>query len=132
MADRAGLAKVLAFDKKRVAALKARLRDHGEASFAQAVAAVERSSFCNGSNGRGWQADITFVLRPGNYLKLLEGGYDAPGEGPAAGGPTLSAEDQARHFDNTADLMARLGRHDDANAARATAVKLRGAAVEPA
>lgn len=132
MADRAGLAKVIAIDDKRAKALKARLRDHGDASFAQAVAAVERSSFCNGTNGRGWQADFTFLLRPGNYLKLIEGGYDAPGEGPAAAGPTLSVEDQAKHFDNTADLMTRLGRHDDAAVARASAAKLRGEAVEPA
>jgi len=79
MADRTGLPKALAATGKRLALLKKRLAEHGEEGFRVAVEAVERSPFCRGENQRGWRADIGFLLRPDNFQKLIEGGYDAPG-----------------------------------------------------
>ena len=125
MAGRTGLAPVLAFDKKRLAALKTRLRDHGDDSFAKAVAAAERSKFCKGENGRGWRIDIGSLLRPGNYLKLLEGGFDAPGEGPTEGKSPVSPETLVQHYESTAGLYDRMGRSEEAVAMRASAAKLR-------
>jgi len=56
--------------------LKARLRDSTLDEWLQAMAALERSSFCRGENDRGWRADFDFLLQPKSFTKLLEGAYD--------------------------------------------------------
>lgn len=77
MADRTGLARALSATGKRQAMLRQRIAEHGEEGFRAAVAAVEQSEFCQGKNERGWYADIGFLLRPDNFVKLIEGGYSA-------------------------------------------------------
>ncbi|SNT05761.1 hypothetical protein SAMN06295912_13525 [Sphingomonas laterariae] len=79
MAGRAGLAEVRGrLAGSRLAMLKARIAEHGPASVAAAIAAVERSPFCRGETKPDWRADFKFMVRPDNFAKLLEGGYDAP------------------------------------------------------
>lgn len=56
--------------------LKARLRENSIDEWQQAMAALERSSFCRGENDRGWRADFDFLLQPKSFTKLLEGSYD--------------------------------------------------------
>ena len=36
---------------------------------------VEESDFLKGNNGRGWVADFDFIIKPKNFLKIMEGGY---------------------------------------------------------
>lgn len=56
--------------------LKARLRENTIDDWQQAMAALERSAFCRGENGRGWRADFDFLLQPKSFTKLLEGAYE--------------------------------------------------------
>lgn len=56
--------------------LNARLRDSTLDEWSEAMAALERSSFCRGENDRGWRADFDFLLQPKSFTKLLEGAYD--------------------------------------------------------
>jgi uncharacterized protein YdaU (DUF1376 family) len=56
--------------------LKARLKDSTLDEWLQAMAALERSKFCQGENDRGWWADFDFLLQPKSFVKLLEGAYD--------------------------------------------------------
>ena len=50
---------------------------------------VARSHFLCGANGRGWKADIDFVLRESAFTKLLEGAYDDAPARSAGGGDVM-------------------------------------------
>jgi hypothetical protein len=91
MGERTGLPKALTATGKRQAGIKARLAEHGEAGWREAVAAVERSPFCRGENDRGWRADIGFLIRPDNFAKLREGGFDPKSNGKPLVGKAGSA-----------------------------------------
>ena len=54
-----------------------RIREHpGRDYWRSVIRRVGASSFCRGSNGRGWRADFDFLLRPGTATSALEGKYD--------------------------------------------------------
>jgi hypothetical protein len=85
MAARAGLPAARTATGKRQAMIRQRLLEHGEEGWRAAVAAVGRSEFCQGKNERSWCADIGFLLRPDNFVKAIEGGYeprDKPSRNP--------------------------------------------------
>lgn len=56
--------------------LKARISEHGEQVVAEAMRKLRDSDFCNGSNDRGWTADLDFLCQPKSFNRLIEGGYD--------------------------------------------------------
>lgn len=67
--------KVKAISEKRKKMISARIREHGKNSLADVVRQATSSDFLNGKNDRGWVADIDWMLRPNNYVKILEGNY---------------------------------------------------------
>lgn len=116
MAERTGLPKALTATGKRQAMLRERLKEHGEDAFRRAVEAVERSPFCLGKNERGWRADIGFLLRPDNFVKLIEGGF-GPREEPKRAPKPWTADELRRGIrwaednddpDRAAELKAQL------------------------
>lgn len=76
LAARTGLAPVRKLTGDRKRKLAARLRDCTFDEFAEAIRAIERSSFCRGQNDRGWRANFDFLLQPSSFAKLIEGHYD--------------------------------------------------------
>ena len=56
--------------------LSTRIRENTIDEFTEAIAAIGRSSFLRGENGRGWRADFDWMLEPRNFTKLTEGTYD--------------------------------------------------------
>ena len=76
MASRTGLARIAKLTTERRRRIQARLAEHSQADFTEAIAAVERSSFCRGDNGKGWRADFDFILQPQSFNRLIEGSYD--------------------------------------------------------
>jgi len=40
---------------------------------------IPQIPFLTGDNDRGWRADFEYAMRPEKFLKILEGGWDAPG-----------------------------------------------------
>lgn len=73
--NRSVIPKVKAISEKRKKMICARIREHGKNSLADAVRQATTSDFLNGKNDRGWVADIDWMLRPNNYVKILEGNY---------------------------------------------------------
>lgn len=79
MAQRVGLPAVRGrLTGSRLSMLKARIAEHGPDAIGEAIAAIERSPFCRGETKQDWRADFKFMVRPDNFAKLLEGGYDPP------------------------------------------------------
>lgn len=67
--------KLMTSARKRAIAL--RLKEIGGLEgWKEALAKLEKSSFCQGKNDRGWKASMDFLLQPSKLAKLLEGGYE--------------------------------------------------------
>ncbi len=60
----------------RKRAVAARAAQHGEAAVLDVIQKAAASSFLNGGNGRGFLASFDWVMRPTNFLKVMEGNYD--------------------------------------------------------
>lgn len=56
--------------------LNARIDEHGKDGVLQAIRHVQSSKFLRGGNDRGWRASFDWLLKPSNFLKVLEGTYD--------------------------------------------------------
>lgn len=61
---------------KRREFVRARIREHGMDKVYEMITKASESDFLNGKNGRGWIADFTWLFRPSNFQKVLEGNYD--------------------------------------------------------
>ena len=77
MAELSGVPRVRGLNEQRRARLADRLSEQGEEGFREAIAAVGRSDFCRGKNDRKWRADFDFVVQAKNFLRLMEGSFDA-------------------------------------------------------
>lgn len=60
---------------RRKQALACRLKEYGEESFRKLIENINASSFLKGQNDRGWTATFDWVIKPNNYVKVLEGNY---------------------------------------------------------
>ena len=62
--------------KKRKQSIKARMREYGKDAVAQVIANAAESNFLNGGNVRGFIASIDWLMKPGNFPKVLDGNYN--------------------------------------------------------
>lgn len=75
LAVRHGLAAVKKITPERRKKLNTFIRRHSIDDITEAIAAIPRSPFLLGQNGRGWQATFDWFLEPRNVTKLTEGTY---------------------------------------------------------
>ena len=68
--------KVRAVGGDRRKMLMARVKQYGVEAVKEAFVKATTSSFLNGQNGRGFTASFDWIIRPNNFLKVLEGNYD--------------------------------------------------------
>jgi hypothetical protein len=69
------LPKVRSLTDTRKTALKNRIEEHGVEQIEVVFEMVSESKFLNGENGSGFTASIDWVLKPQNFIKILEGNY---------------------------------------------------------
>lgn len=60
----------------RLNAINARIKEHGKDNLMLAVQKAAESDFLNGKNNRGWVATFSWIIKPNNFLKVIEGNYD--------------------------------------------------------
>lgn len=75
--DATGWARVKKFTPARQAALRARLRDDGMDGWDAAIARAKASPLLAAQPPPTW-FDFDFIVKPGNFAKLIEGKYDRP------------------------------------------------------
>jgi hypothetical protein len=76
LAQRVGLPLARTLTPQRRKSILARMREHGGLdAWRTALGHVERSAFLQGTNDRGWRADLDFMLQASRFTKLVEGGY---------------------------------------------------------
>lgn len=68
--------KLRGMSERRKKAIKARMRTHSPEDFRQVFEKAEASSFLKGSNSHDWSADFDWMMRDGNFDKIMEGKYD--------------------------------------------------------
>ena len=78
LAEQAGLCHAYALSKSRKGKLRAFLqKENGMEDWQNVLKKIEKSRFLCGDNQRNWRVNIDFVLRENNFIKILEGNYDA-------------------------------------------------------
>lgn len=75
-ADRCRLAKVAQLTPARRRTLDARIREHAQSDFRAAIDCIERNTWMHGENDRGWRVDFDWLLKPANFVRAVEGGFD--------------------------------------------------------
>ena len=68
--------KLRGLSDRRKKAIKARARVHPPEDFRQMFEKAEASSFLKGSNHRDWSANFDWLMKDGNFEKVMEGRYD--------------------------------------------------------
>lgn len=63
-------------DGNRREFVRARIREHGLDAVYEMITKASQSDFLNGKSRSGWVADFTWLFRPSNFQKVLEGNYD--------------------------------------------------------
>jgi DNA replication protein DnaD len=79
------LNKIKILSEKRKATVRTRIKEHGKDFFKEVVDKASESNFLNGENDRGWKADFDWIMRPTNFVKILEGNYDNDRQGKKKG-----------------------------------------------
>lgn len=64
----------LPINDNRKKAIRARIREHGKVAFGEVVAKATQSDFLKGSTN--FKATFDWMIKPGNFQKILEGNYD--------------------------------------------------------
>ena len=62
--------------EKRMGNIRARIREHGKAAFAETIEKATASDFLKGQNDRGFKATFDWLMKPSNFQKTLEGNYE--------------------------------------------------------
>lgn len=70
-----GLTKIQGINNARKTMLKARLKEYGKDSFDKCIENIKKSSFLRGQNKNGWTITFDWLIRPNNYVKVLENTY---------------------------------------------------------
>ena len=78
--------KIMAINGQRKKAVRARWNEHKDIKvFEKLFRKAEASSFMKGRNDRNWTADFDWMMKPTNFIKILEGKYDDPAGGAKNG-----------------------------------------------
>lgn len=70
------MSKVIALNEKRRGYINARHTEYGLDKICEVLRKAGESDFLNGKNDRVFKADFEWLMRPENFLKVLEGRYD--------------------------------------------------------
>lgn len=67
---------IISISEERRKMIRSRVAEYGKESLMKVVEKTASSRFLNGDNKNGFIADFGWVIRPRNFLKILEGNYD--------------------------------------------------------
>lgn len=72
-----GLQKIISINAgtNRYKSLKARINEYGIENVIKAIKNINESSFLKGQNDRNWIVNFDWLVKPNNFIKVLEGNY---------------------------------------------------------
>lgn len=59
----------------RQSAIKKRVKEFGSDKVKEVILLSSRSQFMNGHNPQSWKASLDWIIKPANFIKILEGNY---------------------------------------------------------
>lgn len=71
----------------RVNHVKARLKKFGDEKVKEVILMASKSEFLNGINTSQWKANFDWIMKPTNFIKILEGNYQNKSNGQQSSGP---------------------------------------------
>lgn len=73
-----GLQKLVSINSgtSRYKLINARIKEYGEEKVMQAIGNINSSSFLKGQNSKSWTITFDWLIKPNNFLKVLEGNYE--------------------------------------------------------
>lgn len=92
LAEELSLDKIRSISQKRNTHLKNRLK---EGDFKEVIDNIKNSTFLRGENDRNWKVTFDWLLKPENFLKILEGKYADKTKKPKHTGLTVKDLDNA-------------------------------------
>lgn len=81
------LSKVRSIKDNRLKLLNARIKEYGIETIIETIKSINNSSFLKGQNNRNWIITFNWLIKPNNFIKVLEGNY-LDKEGDIIGGNT--------------------------------------------
>ena len=69
------LSKIVSIKNTRLKMLKARVNEYGMDNVLKAIDNISKSNFLKGQNDRGWVITFDWLIKPNNFIKVLEGNY---------------------------------------------------------
>lgn len=75
---------------KRRSVIEARARENGKEALKTVADKSASSDFLNGKNDRGWLATFDWIMRPNNFVKVLEGNFDNKNMAACNGGKNVN------------------------------------------
>lgn len=75
---------------KRRSVIEARARENGKEALKTVADKSASSDFLNGKNDRGWLATFDWLMRPNNFVKVLEGNFDNKTMAASNGGKNVN------------------------------------------
>lgn len=87
--------------EKRREAVRARIRQHGKEAFMLAIKRATQSDFLKGQNDRQWKMTFDWLIKPNNFIKVLEGNYDNRTSNIAGDRPAEHHQSVAPNYDET-------------------------------
>lgn len=70
-----GLSKIRDVKGNRLKLLNARIKEHGIDGVLEAIENIKSSSFLKGQNKTSWTIAFDWLIKPNNFIKVLEGNY---------------------------------------------------------
>lgn len=96
----------------------ARMKEYGKEAVMQAILKAAESNFLNGGGRNGFIADFSWIFRPNNFPKVLEGNYDnrkiTENTNVHNGTNRQTNSTAEQRAADTASIIARLAAEDDA------------------
>jgi len=68
--------KIITVNSNRRTTLKNLIKAYSLEKIQEVFAKAEKSNFIKGENERQWQATFDWIIKPANFIKILEGNYD--------------------------------------------------------
>jgi len=73
--NRDKLSECIALNDQRKGLINERVKEHGIEKVKEVILSACKSDFLNGKNDKNWKADFKWIVRPTNFLKILEGRF---------------------------------------------------------
>lgn len=70
------LPQIRGITKRRKETINARIQEYGLDDVKEVIRKTACSSFMNGQNDRNWKVNFDWIMKPNNFIKILEGAYD--------------------------------------------------------